>query len=202
MPYYFPAGQTELLDYIRHLLPELPLPLMLYNMPAMTKVRFEIDTLQQLAQETKIIGIKDSSGDVDYFKSILTLRSARPDWTFFMGPEELLIQSVQLGGNGGVNGGANIFPTLFTQAYQAAQDQNASACAHLQTLIQSWHRAYQIGKYPSRFIKATKCALSLLDICSDFMAEPFHRFNPPERQQIQTILQELLPQIPNLPGPQ
>ncbi|MFM1945207.1 MAG: putative 2-keto-3-deoxy-galactonate aldolase YagE [Verrucomicrobiota bacterium] len=198
MPYYFPAGQTELLDYIRHLLPELPLPLMLYNMPAMTKVRFELETLQQLTQESKIIGIKDSSGDLNYYQSILTLRSTRPDWTFFMGPEELLIQSVQLGGDGGVNGGANIFPTLFTQAYQAATNHNEPDCTRLQTLIQSWHRAYQIGKYPSRFIKATKCALSLLNICSDFMAEPFHRFNPPERQQIETILHELLPQITEL----
>ncbi|MGA1238108.1 MAG: dihydrodipicolinate synthase family protein [Limisphaerales bacterium] len=202
MPYYFPAGQTELLDYIRHLLPELPLPLMLYNMPAMTKVRFELDTLQQLTQEPKIIGIKDSSGDLEYYKSILSLRTTRPDWTFFMGPEELLIQSVQLGGDGGVNGGANIFPTLFTQAYQAAKLRNTSQCDQLQSLIQSWHRAYQIGKYPSRFIKATKCALSILNICSDFMAEPFHRFNPPERQQIQNILKELLPQITNLNQPE
>ena len=49
-PYYFPAGQTELTDYIGHFVPELPLPLMLYNMPALTKVWFEIDTLRRLAE--------------------------------------------------------------------------------------------------------------------------------------------------------
>jgi 4-hydroxy-tetrahydrodipicolinate synthase len=191
MPYYFPAGQTELVDYVRHLVPELPLPLVLYNMPAMTKVWFEIETLKRLSDFEKIFGVKDSSGDLDYFERLLTLRSERPDWQFFMGPEELLIRSVQLGGDGGVNGGANVFPNLFTGAYQAAVDGDTQRCADLQRHIESWHRAYTIGKYASRHIKATKCALSLLGICSDFMAEPFHRFKTPERERVRNILEEL-----------
>jgi len=190
-PYYFPAGQTELVDYVRHLVPELPLPLVLYNMPAMTKVWFEIETLQRLSKLERIIGVKDSSGDLDYFARLLTLRNERPDWQFFMGPEELLIRSVQLGGDGGVNGGANVFPELFTAAYEAAVNRNTERCEALQVEIESWHRVYTIGKYASRHIKATKCALSLLGICSDFMAEPFHRFKAPERERVRAVLQQL-----------
>ena len=37
-PYYFPAGQTELTAYVQNIAPLIPLPLMLYNMPGMTKV--------------------------------------------------------------------------------------------------------------------------------------------------------------------
>src|SRR5690349_6231143 len=44
-PYYFPAGQTELQAYVEHMVTELPLPLVLYNMPSLTKVWFELDTL-------------------------------------------------------------------------------------------------------------------------------------------------------------
>jgi len=191
MPYYFPTGQTELVDYVRHLVRELPLPLVLYNMPAMTKVWFEIETLQRLSELEGIIGVKDSSGDLDYFARLLSLRNERPDWQFFMGPEELLIRSVQLGGDGGVNGGANAFPRLFTAAYEAAANRDTQRCSELQARIDSWHRAYAIGKYASRHIKATKCALSLLGICSDFMAEPFHRFKAPERERVSRILKDL-----------
>lgn len=191
MPYYFPAGQTELVDYVEHLVPELPLPLVLYNMPTMTKVWFEIETLRRLSGLEKILGVKDSGGDLDYFARLLTLRNDRPDWLFYMGPEELLIQSVHLGGDGGVNGGANVFPKLFTAAYQAAVERNEERCRELQNWIESWHRVYAIGKYASRHIKATKCALSLLDVCSDFMAEPFHRFKSPEREQVRQVLDEL-----------
>ena len=191
MPYYFPAGQTELVDYVEHLVPELPLPLVLYNMPTMTKVWFEIETLRRLSGLEKILGVKDSGGDLDYFARLLTLRNDRPDWLFYMGPEELLIQSVHLGGDGGVNGGANVFPKLFTAAYQAAVERNQERCRELQNWIESWHRVYAIGKYASRHIKATKCALSLLNVCSDFMAEPFHRFKSPEREQVRRVLDEL-----------
>lgn len=190
-PYYFPAGQRELVDYIEHLLPELPLPLMLYNMPALTKVWFAVETLRRLADHEGIVGVKDSSGDLDYFRNLVGLRTRRPDWRFFMGPEHLLIEALGLGGDGGVCGGANVFPGLFVRACEAAWAGDEPAIAECQARIDSWQRAYEIGKYASRHIKATKCALSLLGICDDFMAEPFHRFKKPERDRVAAILDEL-----------
>lgn len=190
-PYYFPAGQRELADSIGRLSPELPLPLMLYNMPALTKVWFEIDTLRQLADLENVVGVKDSSGDLDYFGRLLELRSERPDWSLFMGPEHLLVESVRLGGDGGVNGGANMFPKLFVEAYRAAADNDVNRVSELRTTIDSLQRIYEIGKYASRHIKATKSALSLLGICDDFMAEPFHRFKAPERARVAAILDDL-----------
>ena len=190
-PYYFPAGQTELSDYISHLAPELPLPLLLYNMPALTKVRFELDTLRELSHFEKIVGGKDSGGDLDYFADLIELRKERPDWGFYMGPEHLLMESVRLGGDGGVNGGANIFPGLFSAAYQAAKDNDVEEMRRLNATIDSLQRIYDIGKYASRHIKATKSALSILGICSDFMAEPFHKFKAPERARVESILREI-----------
>lgn len=190
LPYYFPAGQTELIEYVDHLVPRLPLPLVLYNMPSLTKVAFEINTLKRLTRHEKIIGIKDSGGELEYFGELLELRRERNDWSFFIGPEHLLIPATRLGGNGGVNGGANIFPRLFVDAFHAARHDNPTKMAELQARIDSLQRIYSIGKYASRHIKATKSALSLLNICSDFMAEPFHRFKTPERQRVEAILTE------------
>ena len=190
-PYYFPAGQTELADFIGRLIPELPLPLMLYNMPALTKVWFEIDTFRRLSEFENLIGVKDSSGDLDYYSNLIELRAERPDWSFFMGPEHLFVESVRMGGDGGVSGGANIFPSLFVKAYDAAVKGETSQVAKLQSVIESLQRIYDIGKYASRHIKATKCALSISGICEDFMAEPFHRFKAPERARVEAILDEL-----------
>ena len=44
-PYYFPAGQPELAEYIEHIAAALPLPLYLYNMPSHTKMSFEPETI-------------------------------------------------------------------------------------------------------------------------------------------------------------
>ena len=191
IPYYFPVGQRELTDYILHLLPELPVPLILYNMPAMTKVWFETETIRRLAEHEQIIGVKDSSGDLGYFGKLLGLRSIRPDWSFFVGPEHLMVESVRMGGDGGVNGGANICPSLFVRAFEAAREGDIVSAGSLQDEIGALQAIYDFGKYASRHIKATKSALSLMGICDDFMAEPFHRFKAPERAHVAEILGEL-----------
>lgn len=197
-PYYFPAGQTELTGYVRNLAPQLPLPLVLYNMPSLTKVWFELDTLQKLASVDSIVGIKDSSGDIDYFESLISLRALRPDWSIMIGPEAKLPEAMALGGDGGVAGGANVFPHLFVQCYHAAVAGNTEKLRSLSVIINDFQQIYDIGKYASRHIKATKCALSLLGICDDFLAEPFDRFHPPERERVRLILDPIKDRVSKL----
>ena len=194
-PYYFPAGQTELLGYVRNLVPEMPLPLVLYNMPSLTKVWFEIDTLKQLAELDGIIGLKDSSGDLDYFAQAVTLKEIRPDWSVLIGPEAKLPEAMQLGGDGAVAGGANVVPRLFVDCYEAAAMGDAAMLAEVHARIVDFQQVYDIGKYASRYIKATKCCLSLLSICDDFMAEPFHSFRTPERQRVYDMLVQHFPDV-------
>jgi 4-hydroxy-tetrahydrodipicolinate synthase len=194
-PYYFPAGQTELIGYIENLAEALPLPMVLYNMPSLTKVWFEIDTLRRLTGLEKIVGLKDSSGELPYFQEALSLKTLRPDWSIMIGPEAMLAQATKLGGDGGVAGGANVFPSLFVRCFEAARAGDSQRIAMLQNIIDEWQAVYTIGKYASRFIKATKCSLSLLGICDDFMAEPFHRFRQPERLRVQGILETVRSQV-------
>ncbi len=194
-PYYFPAGQTELTGYVQNLAPQLPLPLVLYNMPSLTKVWFEYETLQKLATIETIVGIKDSSGDLAYFARLMGLRELRPDWSIMIGPEAKLPEAIRLGGDGAVAGGANVFPQLFVQCYRAAVAGKDADVQRLSDLINELQSIYDIGKYASRYIKATKCSLSLLGICDDFLAEPFDRFHSPERERVRKIIEPLRQQL-------
>jgi len=191
-PYYMPEGQPELREYLAHLLPELPLPLFLYNMPPLTKVPFELDTVRWAIDQPGIIGMKDSSGDMIYFSRVLGLLNRRPDWTVLMGPEQLLLASLLAGGHGGVHGGANLFPGLYVALYEAARAGRLERARELQTLAQEvTDRLYTVGKHPSTIIKGIKCAASCLGLCEDFMAEPFHRFRAPERERIRLEMEGL-----------
>ncbi len=187
-PYYFPAGQTELLAYVRDLVDELTLPVMLYNMPAMTKVWFEIETVRRLAEIPSIIGIKDSSGDLEYFERLCELKQLRSDWSIMIGPEAKLAEAMALGGDGAVAGGANVFPRLFVQQYEAIKSGDRIASDAAKNKITSFQKIYDVGKYASRHVKATKCALSLLGLCKDIPADPFHRFLEPERKRVAEVL--------------
>jgi 4-hydroxy-tetrahydrodipicolinate synthase len=190
-PYYFPAGQPELIDFVHQLLPELPLPLYLYNMPQMTKVQFEPDTVRQLAQLDGIIGIKDSSGDLEYFRQLVAVARERPDWRLFVGPEHLLVDVLRMGGHGGVNGGAQIDPALLAGLYEAVRRGNPARVQELQQRLRRLGEIYAVGRHASTVIKGMKCALSLMGLCSDEMAAPFSRFGPQERERVRAVLAEL-----------
>jgi 4-hydroxy-tetrahydrodipicolinate synthase len=190
-PYYFPTDQEELTRYVQHIVPELALPVMLYNMPSLTKVWFEIETINALSSIDQILGVKDSGGNLEYYARLCKLQSERPDWSFLMGPEELMIQSISLGGHGGVNGGANVYPRLFVEAYEAAVSGDSKRCDELQEKIEAFGKIYDFGKNSSRYIKTTKCAASILDLCDDFMAEPFIRLGQNDREKLRDILNNL-----------
>ena len=192
-PYYFPAGQPELREYLEHLLPELPIPLMLYNMPALTKTSFHREVVEWALDRDQIVGLKDSSGDLVYFRKMQRLAAEkRPDWSLLVGPEELLGEVVLLGGHGGVNGGANLHPRLYVNLYDAAARGDLETVRTLsQQILTLSESLYSVGRHGSAIIKGIKCALSLLGVCDDFMAAPFHRFHDSERAVIQNHLTNL-----------
>ena len=85
-PYYFPAGQFELIEYIEHLVQRLPLPLFLYNMPTHTKMIFEPETVKKASELPGVIGLKDSSGNMVYFHHLQQLFRDQDDFKLFVGP--------------------------------------------------------------------------------------------------------------------
>jgi dihydrodipicolinate synthase/N-acetylneuraminate lyase len=191
-PYYLPEAQPELREYLDHLVSELPLPLYLYNMPALTKVSFELETVRHAMDVPRIVGLKDSSGNLDYFKRAAGLLKHRPDWTLLMGPEERLLESIAAGGLGGVSGGANLFPELYVKLFESARAGDLTRARELQAQVLRISRSlYRIGRHSSSIIKGIKCALACLGICDDFMAEPFHRFRAEERTLVESRLQEI-----------
>jgi dihydrodipicolinate synthase/N-acetylneuraminate lyase len=191
-PYYFPAGQPELIEYVEHIAREMPLPIFLYNIPSLTKVGFELGSLRQLFELPTVLGLKDSSGDMSYVHRVLRLIGDRPDLSLLIGPEALMAESVLMGAHGGVSGGANLAPRLFVELYEAAAAGDLAPVRRLQARVMELDATiYSIGRHSSAFLKGVKCALACLGICEDAMAEPFQRFGPGERARVREYLEQL-----------
>ncbi|MEA1951820.1 MAG: dihydrodipicolinate synthase family protein [Planctomycetota bacterium] len=191
-PYYFPAGQRELLSYVQNIAAVLSLPVFLYNMPSHTKLTFEPEVVRRIMELPNVLGLKDSSGDMRYFHQMQRLKTQREDWTLLMGPEELLADAVLSGGDGGVCGGANLCPRLYVDLYEAARDGDLLRTRELHARVMHIaNTIYTVGCHPSAFLKGLKCALSCLGICSDVMSEPFQRFGPEDRDRIREHLVDL-----------
>lgn len=192
-PYYFATGQPELAQFYEELVPQLPLPVFLYNMPSHVKVSFAPDTVSRIAQSERVIGFKDSSANAVYFQSVMYRMQERPDFAMLVGPEEITGECVLLGAHGGINGGANMFPRLYVGMYDAATAGDLTRVRQLQqTIMQISTTIYTVGRHGSAYLKGLKCALSLLGIIDDdFVASPFYKFNAPEREKIRQALAAL-----------
>ncbi len=154
-------------------------------MPSCTKIAIELTTLRSLLPHKNIIGIKDSSGDLEYLRKLIAFtKEHRDGWPVFVGPEALLVQAMQFGAVGGVTGGANLCPELFVQLYQAITNKDHDQVEVLQRIVMELQSLYRFGKYESSYLKGLKCALELTGICSGRLAAPFDPFKLPERERV------------------
>ncbi|MDD3945700.1 MAG: dihydrodipicolinate synthase family protein [Bacteroidales bacterium] len=191
-PYYYTAAQPELIDFYEALISKIALPLYLYNMPSHTKVSFAPSTLHRLSENEKVIGFKDSSANGTYLQTVLYTMRDRKDFSIFVGPEEMTAAAVLMGANGGVNGGANIFPKLYVDLYNAAKAEDLATVRKLQLkVMQVSTTIYSLGQYSSSFLKGVKCALSVLGICKDTLALPYSKFDAESRIKIIGSIKEL-----------
>ena len=191
-PYYFPANQKELIDWYTALADACPLPVYLYNMPSKVKVVFSVGTVLALSKHPNIVGVKDSSGNQSYFQSLL-YHFGGTDFAVYMGPEEQTVAAVLTGADGGVNGGANLFPELFVKAYKAAEAGRVEEARLLQKKIMHLSDSLY-GLDPgsdASFVKAIKCALKVKGICSGYLPLPYTAFGPEMEKKVASILETL-----------
>ncbi len=191
-PYYFPANQKELIDWYTSLADACPLPVFLYNMPSKVKVFLNVSTVVALSKHPNIVGVKDSSGNQSYFQSLL-YHFAGTDFAVYMGPEEQMIAAVLCGGDGGVSGGANLFPELFVKAYKAAAAGDVQEARRLQKRIMHLSDSLY-GLEPgsdASFVKAIKCSLELKGIASGYLPLPYKAFEGEQVKKVKEVLETL-----------
>ena len=184
-PYYFGASQAELTGYFERLIAQLPLPVFLYNQPGNTRHVIGTEMVRRLADLPAVLGVKDSSLDMIYFHKLVRLFNDRPEFTLLVGPEELMVEAVLLGGNGGMCGGANIYPNLYVDAYRAAAAGDLELANRLhRRIIDISATVYRVAQDESGYLRGLKCAVSLKGICGDFMAEPMRSFGEADRAEV------------------
>ncbi len=190
-PYYLPISQNEFIIYLEELVPLLPLPFMLYNMPSCTKMHMTINTVKK-AKELGAIGIKDSSGNLPYLLALAEEFKSSPEFAVIAGSEIFIPETIIAGGHGAVAGGANLFPSVFVELYEASLVKDFERIDRLKKkLLLIEEKIYNVGAYSSKYIKTIKSALHAMGICNDYVAYPFRKFHDAKQQQIQQHLKEM-----------
>ena len=190
-PYYVPIAQEEMREYLENIAPKLPLPFIMYDMPSCTKMHMSVETIKK-AKELGAIGIKDSSGDMAYLLSLIQEFKGSPEFSIIAGTELFLPDTILQGGHGAVAGGANLYPRLFVDLYNASVEKDLDKIALLREKVMMIDTTiFSVGKHKSRIIKGIKCALSVMGICSDYVAFPLRKFRSEEKMKIEQHVREL-----------
>ena len=184
-PFYMNIGQAELIHYYQKLADDVELPLFLYDMPSHVKISIEVETAVKLSKHPNIIGIKDSSGKIENFQALCEAFKQQPEFKIFVGPEEFLAETLKIGGDGGVTGGANLFPKLYVALYEAFEKKEYDAVKKFQeTILFLCSNLYQNGTYQSSYLKGLKAAMSFEGLCEDNFAPPIFPYSPSEKSTL------------------
>ena len=129
-PSYFPAvAARALANYYRAIADASPVPVLVYNIPKYTHVSLPAELLQELSTHTRVVGVKDSSGDL---KNLAAYREAAPQWAVFVGSASLLLPALELECDGGIMAVACFAPRLCADLLAAFHAGDRAAATALQ----------------------------------------------------------------------
>lgn len=198
-PYFYPLDQEDQLAYFRKVADASPLPLYLYNFPAMTKCHLEPNTVAALSKHPNIYGIKDSSGNGVNFQKLLAIKAERPDFSVLIGPDEMLASALLTGADGGVNGGGNIFPSLYAKLFAASKNHDSELVLKLHEIILEISKnIYNSSSKHSSYLSGVKESLYHLGICEPHLAAPLQPVDQQAKEKIRASVEQLTLKIKNL----
>jgi len=120
-PFYYSLGPESVYENFKEIAINSPIDVTLYNIP-MFASPIDVPTIQRLAEFDRVIGIKDSSGDISSMASMIhAVRPNRPDFVFLCGWEPALVPMLLMGCNGGTNALSGIVPDYFRRLYEATR---------------------------------------------------------------------------------
>lgn len=187
-PSYYPLSPSDIERHFEWLADRLPVPLMLYNIPATTHMSIPLDTLDRLSRHPNIVGFKDSERDLDRQRRAVALWRGRDDFFFFTGAAAYGAQAVLDGADGVVPSLANYHPALYGMLFEAARRGDKEKALALQTRADELSQVLQAGRSLGKALAALKVALNTLGLCGDHMFPPLA---PLERQEKEELARQL-----------
>lgn len=186
-PFYYMHNQGELLRHFEALVRATEGPLVLYNIPQRVKLALAVDTVDRLARIDRVIGIKDSAGEMAMFEQFLALRKRHAHFRVSQGSERMAVQSLAAGADGLVLGQANVAPRLCRDLYDAGQRGDLVRAEALQTRLTQLAGIVRHNSGPA----AMKSALHALGVCEPHVIAPFEPLSPGQADDVRATLRDL-----------
>ena len=152
-PFYYRLSPESVYAYFREIGRLSPIDVTLYNIPMLASP-IDVPTVKRLAEEfPRIIGIKDSSGDISHMiRLIAAVRPVRPDFTFLTGWDPALVPMLAVGCDGGTHATSGVAPELTRRIYDTVRAGDIETAMGLQRqLVELFDPLIQAPDFPEGF---------------------------------------------------
>src|SRR3954465_9816951 len=189
-PFYYKLSPESVYAYFAEVARHSPIDVTLYNIP-MFASPIDVPTLRRLAEEfPRIVGIKDSSGDVAFMgRMINAIRPVRPDFSFLTGWDVVLVPMMLMGADGGTNATSGVVPELMRRLYDLAAAKQYEDAVKLQLrLIELFDTMLYSADFPEGF----RAAVELRGVRMGKSRQPMTTEQRVDRTALQKTLQCIL----------
>ncbi|MGC9317605.1 MAG: dihydrodipicolinate synthase family protein [Armatimonadota bacterium] len=194
-PWYYYYGQEQLHAYFMALMEASALPLVIYDIPGRSDNELEVDTVLALAEQERIIGLKDSTGNLVRGFDLVNALEGNDGFALLQGSEPLLGAALLMGYDGAVMGMANACPKLCVALHQAGTGGDVPRTRELQELLSSVYPFFYASQPGTRnvgtIVGAMKTAQELQGLCSRRMFFPARPVTDEEVERIKVFLDPL-----------
>jgi 4-hydroxy-tetrahydrodipicolinate synthase len=185
-PYFIKPTQAEMIDHFRRIAESTKLPVVLYNNPATCGgLAIEPDTVARLAEVPNIIGIKDSSGDLQNTIEIIR-NTPREKFSVLNGRDTLILAALQFGAQGAIPASCNIAPDLCVGIYESFAKGDIPAAKEFQSRLHPIRMAMSLGTGNG----AIKEGLALLGRPCGPNRSPVSALSEEKRAKLKSILEK------------
>ena len=191
VPPYYPLLPEQIQTFFESLADKLPAPLMLYNIPATTKVSIPLDIVGKLSEHPNIIGLKDSERSIERMDLLAEHFKDREDFAIFSGWTTKSSYALIAGFDGIVPSTGNLIPQIFTELYKAVIDGNKEKAEELQDKIDPIADFHQQEIPFSHMIPILKVMMDELGLCAPTVLPPLTRLGAKKEEQIRKSMKAL-----------
>ncbi|MGE0488706.1 MAG: dihydrodipicolinate synthase family protein [Vulcanimicrobiota bacterium] len=187
-PAYF-GSQADQLGYYLELAQHSPLPLVVYQIPQYTGIKLPSELLLEVASHPRIVGIKDSAGDLACLQEIM---ASRPEgFDYLLGAAGVLLPGLMVGASGGILALANVLPEACVRVFDLFKLGQFEPARQLAARLIPLNRA--IGASAGYGLAGLKYAMSLRGLVGGPPRSPLRPLEPAHQSVLEALVNAVEP---------
>ena len=184
-PTYALPNQDELYDYFVAIIHATELPVMLYNNPRRTGVGLGVDLIDRLADEPRVVALKEASGNWGLHAEVI--RRCADRLNVFTHVSLMGLGAFAEGAKGYVYSGTPVLGRRSREFYDRVSACDYAAARPLQAQMAKLNSAFfGIGTFPA----GLKAALDLVGRPGGFPRPPIKALSEDQRAEVRAVLVE------------